>query len=357
MRKKRVGIITWHYYPNFGSCLQSYGLQCLVKELGYKPQIINYRNKKYGNVNALKLKIRYYFRFLFKHRDPFLEFHYKYLFQTKLVQDEGKLKFFSRKFYAVICGSDQIWAPNVLNSIYLLSFVEGGKKKIAYAASIGLNYIPIELDDVYKILLTRFYRISLREESGALLLYRKYEINANVVLDPTFILHAEHWRRLEIRANNCPQKFVFVYFLNSNNNYKESVVHCVKSFDDEIEIVGISANNLNAQWMKQLTGIGPREFLWLIDNAEAVITDSYHGTIFSLLFHKIFLTIKRFDDDSPICQNSRIYQLNKYFSLEKNICDINRPMEFNREFDYQEFERRLKVLRKKSIDFLREALE
>ena len=140
---KKIGIITWHYFTNFGSALQAYALQRSVQVLGYNVEILNYRDKKYGKyhgskiyfqavVHALTSKInRIFAHFSF----PFQYFQGRYIKETKLVQDSQKLSSLCKKYDAIICGSDQIWAPNVFNPIYMLDFVPDDIPKISYAAS------------------------------------------------------------------------------------------------------------------------------------------------------------------------------------------------------------------------------
>lgn len=361
--KKKVGIITWHYFPNFGSALQAYALQKTVQTLDYNVKILNYRDKKYGIYHGSKMHLQSIVHGLASKTNrlssrfsyPFQYFQHRYIKETKLVQNKQKLPSFCGNFDAIICGSDQIWAPNVFDPVYMLDFVPDDIPKISYAASIGLNDILGDLVETYKRLLTRFHAISVREKQGASLLEQTCGIKSEVVLDPTLLVNVESWEKIEKKINR-KDKYIFCYFLNKNHKYKTAVQIYAKR--KGIEVIGYSANPEDAEWMTILgKEIGPCEFLWLIHHAETVFTDSYHGTIFSLLYHKQFVTFERFESTDKICQNSRIYQLDDYFDLSLRIMRITEDTEIIiDDFDYSIFEQRLNRLRNRSMKYLQKAL-
>lgn len=367
VKRRKIGILTWHYYLNFGSALQAYALKKAIEKLGHRVAIINYRNPKHGEQLYWKDKARVVVSkvlgrkgYLFGRQItyPFLRFHSDYL---KLGQSSTKQKWLKqqvKKYDAVVCGSDQIWAPNVVEPTYLLDVVPDDVVKISYAASIGLDDIPEEKIDIYTRFLKRFSHVSVREERGKELLETKCGISSEVVLDPTLLLPIETWRRLERKPTelglDLEQPFLFCYFLKADNKYKDAVVRYAKS--KEYNIVGYSLKKKDHEWMFDVTGkIGPREFLWLIHHAKAVATDSYHGTIFSLLNHQNFFTFRRFSPEDPICQNSRIEQLDRYFSIKKHIVNSNSVLS-NNVMDYEKFESKLTHLRKKATMFLKNSL-
>lgn len=364
-KEKKVGIITWHYYPNYGSVLQAYALQETIRNLGYNIEVINYRNPKYGvnneKFNLIKACLTEMQTLLpnqlrSRWNYPFLTFRKKYLNETSPLYDNKELKNIGKKYETIICGSDQIWAPNVYNPIYMLEFATDKTRKVSYAASIGLNDIPEDLVQQYKQLLSRFYKISVREENGRQLLERRCGITSKVVIDPTLLLTATEWKKIEKKVYGISIPFVFCYFLNGNHNYKEKVVQFAGR--RHMQIIGISAKEEDKEWLTQyLKNVGPEEFLWLIDHCEYVFTDSYHGTLFSILFHKKFITFERFENTDILCQNSRIKQLSQMFNLQKVITpvkeyDLEEPSEINfKEIDYQ-----LMDYKKKSLEYLIGAL-
>lgn len=356
---RKIGVITWHYHGNFGSALQTYALQRILEKLGNKVEIINYRES--GEYSKKKDLLRLFAHYLFKlfgnnrFAYSFLRFQIQYLNQSAPIQSLTYLNNNASQYDCIICGSDQIWAPNVFNSVYMLDFADGSKvKKISYAASIGLNGIPNNLIPLYKELLSDFGHISVREQTGQKILKDKCGINSTVVLDPTFLLGTNEYRDLQ-KKPGILDKFIFCYFLSVNHGYQKVVQEYAKK--NGYRIVGWSAKASDCNWMTLMQWIGPCEFLWLIEQAECVITDSYHATIFSLLFHKKFWTFERFSADDPICQNSRIYQLDDYFEIGERIIRSDSSLCDCTSINYENFEDKLKELKDKSINYIKEALE
>lgn len=359
---KKIGIITWHYYNNYGSVLQAYALQSAIEELGYNVKIINYRNLKFGKINFIKETIKLCLDHIsdavgMHIKFPFDFFRRKYLRQTKLCQDEAKLTSLIKDFDAVVCGSDQIWASSVYNPVYMLNFVSEKVPKFSYAASIGLDYIDQNIVDQYRNLLKRFNRISVREETGMELLKQQCGIPSTVVLDPTLLITSDKWREVTDVQIKETSPYIFCYFLNKNHQYKDKIIEFAQI--KRCKLIGVSDNERDKEWMELRNNIGPSEWLNLISHSEFVFTDSYHATIFSLLFHKKFITFERFKSNDKFCQNSRIYQLDKYFDIGKYILSIDNfdPEVFIEEYDYLSFEHILKSLRDDSMLFLKTSLK
>lgn len=360
-----IGVITWHYYQNYGSMLQTYALVKTLRDLGYHVRVINYRNPKFGKISPIKRIIRDIIQFIpvsfIKNLLPQLDFpsirFRKFFNETKEASLIPELEKQCCEFDAIICGSDQIWAPNVFNPIYLLNFVPDNKRKISYAASIGLNQIPSHLIPEYTKLLSRFYKISVRESSGSELLLKNCNTPSAVVLDPTLLIASEYWHKLSI-IPKIGRQYIFCYILREDHSYKNAIIKYGKRMG--LPIYGISACKNDYSWMNQFSQreIGPKEFLGLIENAHTVITDSYHGTIFSLLFHKRFISIQRFSETEALCQNSRIEQLKAYFPIESNVVQCSETTDLTyKDIDWSSFESKLVKLRANSTNFLKESLK
>lgn len=353
----KIGILTWHYYPNFGSSLQAFALQDTIRSFGCNVRIINYHNPKYGRVSESKDLVRYLLSSSIGHisprfRYPHLNYMRRYLIQTKPVYDEQGVQELSKLFDTIVFGSDQIWAPNVYNPIYQGKY-SPNCKKVSYAASIGLPEIPLSLVEKYKENLSNFSHIGIREEEGQRVLKNQCGIDSEVVLDPTLILSVDRYKAMERKVSNMKEPFVFCYFLNTNNQYRQSVEAFTKQHG--LKIVGCSAKNEDEEWMTIIKDISACEFLWLIHHSSCVFTDSYHGTIFSLLYHKNFRSFMRFAEDDPIVQNSRIRQLDQYFSIAPLIQNPKQDVS-EIDFDFEKFETSLSQLREKSLSYLKKAL-
>ena len=361
---KKVGILTWHYYSNFGSALQAFALQHIIKFLGYSATFVNYHNPKFGKVVIWKDWLRVIIGNTIG-RMPFNAFKrlqyapdcfsFKYHHIGKLVTNESDLKDVAKEYDILVCGSDQIWAPNVFNPVYFAAFANEGVRKVSYAASIGLNNIPKNLIPIYRQLLSDFYAIGIREREGKDLLKAKCNIDSTVVLDPTLMIEVSTYRKMQRKVKGIQKPYLFCYFLNKVHQYKENVQKY--ALEHNLQIIGVSDKVEDGEWMTRLTGLGADHFLWLVNNAETVMTDSYHGSIFSLLFHKNLWIFKRFEEDNPNCQNSRIRQLRDNFKLEHRIISATSQIDDSISINYKYFESQLKILRVNSFDFLKNALK
>ena len=360
--KKRVCILTWHQYHNFGSQLQAFALRKVLEKNNYDARIINYRRSlRKESLSLLFKSVLGFFvektgyQKLQRYRYSWLRFQRKYLNLTRPLIKE-QLKNEVKKYEVLICGSDQIWAPNVLDTTYMADFIGSSDiRKVSYAASIGLTHIPDNMVDVYKSLLNDFEYISVRESKGAELIKSITGLNASVVLDPTLLLKMEDYNAIEVIPSECPSRFCFCYFLNTNHWYKSLVEDYARKHD--LAIIGVSSNLNDISWMKQDLQCGPREFLWYIHHANIVFTDSYHGTIFSLIYHTPYYVFQRFRSDDPINQNSRIIQLIDYFSISDRYvtCGIRTLPRTNCSFNT--FDETIEDLRKSSTCYLMEALK
>ena len=293
--KKHVGVVTWHYYNNFGSGLQAFAISKLLSDLGYESSHVNYRDPVHGVCTGLNYHFRtivkkilgLFFKKIKKKYSPYpdvLDFQNRYLKQTKVFQQGADMTEVVKGYYALVYGSDQIWAPNCYNPVYMGDFVPENVRKISYAASIGLNNIPDNLCKIYKKHLSSFYAISVREEEGKQLLKQRCGLDSVVVLDPTLMLDVEVYRNMQRPIDGIKGKYLFCYFLNANHGYKRLVEEYANK--NSLQIISVSDNPDDASWTRCFKGLGADQFLWLVNHAETIFTDSYHGSIFSLLFQE-----------------------------------------------------------------------
>lgn len=362
--KKKIGILTWHYYKNYGSGLQAFALQETITRLGYDVNLINYRKFYSRPVSPIKRFLKKLLQYTVanfcdkiynKVVNNTFEYQKRYLKQTKQFTNPVELENISREYDCLVYGSDQIWAPNVYTPIYMGAHVQENVRKISYAASIGLNDIPDDLVETYKSNLSSYHSVAVREQEGKELLKSKCGIDSTVVLDPTLMIDADTYRSMQRPVKGVKGKYIFCYFLNKEHKYKEKVQKYAQ--ERKLQIIGTSDREEDAAWMTRLTNIGADQFIWLINNAETIFTDSYHGSIFSLLLHKNLWTYVRFAEDNPICQNSRIRQLQNNFNLSHRVITYRQEIDDTKKIDYDYFEKRLAELRKESLAYLNKALE
>lgn len=362
----KVGILTWHYYNNVGSNLQAYALQEIIDSMGFDVEIINYRYKRYSD-NWVKYIIKNVFIMIDKKfpniinekfRFGFLRFQKDKLITSKPIFKKERLKDFSEKYDMVICGSDQIWAPTVFDEIYMLSFVSSPIFKIAYAPSIGLDYIPNELIHKYKELISKIDYISVRESKGVELLKEKCDIESTLVLDPTLLIDRDHWYKLCKHECIIKEPFIFIYLLGDNSIFRGQIIEYISKKNMKAIVLSPKLNNkeISNDISDYYSCMGPTKFLSCISQANIVLTDSFHGMIFSILFHKNFYVFDRFSDGEQENQNSRIDNLTDLLGLSARR--IKREDEFNKDInmiDYVSVDRKLECWREKSFEFLQNA--
>lgn len=309
----KVGIITISDGENYGNRLQNYALQEVLKEIGveevetirnpikinkdeYKVRQRIIRNIKSGLKIVLRKSSYQTEKCLNNRKRIFRKFTISNIKLSKRVIARDFLPAILEKEYDFfIVGSDQVWNPNFPNitDIDFLTFASY-EKRIAYAASFGVTEIPLDREKKYKENLMGIRRISVREESAACIVERLTKKEVEVVLDPTLLLSTKKWRSLSRKPKQkLPEKYVLGYFLNGGT--KEEKEKVIKKAS-EMEAEPLFLTDLNSP---DFYALDPFEFLWCIDHALCLYTNSFHGTVFSILFHTPFLCLltKGFNDD------------------------------------------------------------
>lgn len=359
----KTATVTWIKHYNYGTYLQAYALQKAICKLGYENDIISDFNiqqmepsknsfiKK--NINRILHLSRTIDNYKYKKIDlkrlqHYVEFKEKYMSVTDPVIEE-QLNLLNEKYDTFICGSDQIWAPNkeVFHEFYYLAFADNDKKKISYAPSLGLNNFQVDTNKIKK-LVERFNKVSVREESGKQLLEQITDKQIDVVLDPTLLLKQEEWD--EVAKTDAKKDYIFCYFLGENDWYYDLVRKLAKERNCDILTIPTKPVQVKRKGIILLED-GPSEFIGHIKNASMVITDSFHGTIFSILYQKEFLVLKRFQDTEKNCQNSRIYNLLNKLKIENRFVNEGDVINLT-SLNYEKINDLLDKERIKSIQFL-----
>lgn len=372
---KKVGLATC-FLDNYGACLQAYALSNTITSLGMECTILKYTELEgyYGDsiaervknstlYNTVRCLLDKKYRKTFKlgkiRRPNFQSFRKKYLpLSTEAYNEHSDLS--DKGFDAVVCGSDQIWNPTfygACNPFYYLSFVPKGVSKIAYAPSIGLSDIPECYTDDFKKYLSDFKAISVRENNAVELVKKYADKEAKWVLDPTMLLDGSAWSKL-IDNKIIEKPYIFCYLFGTQDYYKDAIENIRNKTGLEVVIIPFSERDLTNEYTK-IYKAGPIEFLSLIKNAEYVLTDSFHATVFSLLFERPFYTLLRDNDNEEKSMNSRIYSLLSMVDKQERCVLKNNVLDFKIEpiLDYGCVRSRLKQLRDDSINFLQNALE
>jgi hypothetical protein len=371
---KRIGIVTWFMHQNYGQVLQAFALQTSISKLGFEPELINYHPsivterttgifeanlRRLPHITASRLArvltrelYQLYCNRISSRKRLFKAFVKSYL---KVSQEVTNINQLSSLYEGFICGSDQIWAPTVFNEYYYLSFETDPKRKISYAPSFGLNTIPKNISEQVAALLYNIKNLSVREETGASLVEELIGKKPHIVVDPTLLLDAEQWSQVASRVVvRCP--FILCYFLGNNPEHRAIVNKIKQETGLHVVILPFNTGDLFRKGFAAKSSIGPREFLSLVSNAELICTDSYHGILFSINYNKPFLAFKRFSDEDPVSQNSRVnYILGKYGLWDRLVIDKD-ELCYNKRIDYSKVNKLLKVEREHSKTFLESSL-
>lgn len=384
---KKVGIVSCYFKHNYGSMLQAYATQQVLDNMGIENETINIDE----NVDFANGKKKYYmtqitnFTFI-KSKLGMI----KLKFDKKLKKDLGKnisirdkkYKEFEQKFRltapyktyneltekckdysSVLVGSDQLWLPvNVVADYYTLNWVPDDVNKISLATSFGVSTVPDKYKDSYKKFLNRIDNLSVRESAGVKLVSELSDKEATLVCDPTLLLTKQEWMEIQQEERIIKDKYILCYFLGNNIEHrkfaerlKEKTGYKIVSLNHADEYVKYS--DIFAD--ETPYDIGPSEWINLIRNAEYVCTDSFHGTVFSLINNTKFFTFERYSNkNSKVSTNSRIYSLLEIVNLKERILsgteNVDDVLKYNIDFD--KVNTKLADFRNESKAFLEKAL-
>lgn len=365
----KIGLITIHNIINYGSALQAFATQKFLVKNGCECIIINYQFptlwhrykyvKSLGIVKGIRfiihlLKIRFTKRFWID-RKNFDNFKNNNLVLTKKYYFSGQLKKESSKYNLYIAGSDQIWNPSTTfgDSAFFLGFVKGNLPKIAYSSSISNDSIPCNLRVKYQRHLNKFNSIGVREQT-AMKLIREMNCSSiplQLVCDPTFLLEASDYVQLINQSKLIlDSDYILVYALNYSFDPNPALNIAISEAVEQYKCkVIVFSNHIDYEgptiFMKD---VSPEDFIKLFAGAKFVITSSFHGVAFSIIFRKKFLAI------SPRSGDVRIIDIMNELSLLDNVR-YNDETVFRPNFDYpytKLVESRIINLRNTSIDFL-----
>lgn len=321
----KVGVLNFYNADNFGAVLVGFSICRILKRLGYKPELINYR---------------------YKPDATFQKFRDKYLPQSKWCRTAADFEALNSKYRIFLVGSDQVW--KMWNTeLFMFHFVHGLKNILSYAASFATASYSGNIDPGYAgQLLRRFDSISVREQSGVTICAKEFGVDATCVVDPTLLLEADDYNEL-IKNSEKPlkapkSKYFFIY-------YSSTVKLLEKMQKDE----GAADILRSLKPLVGKTGITVEEWLFYIKNAEYVIANSYHGVLFSIIFKKQFIVITDEKKDDRIQSILSILGLQHRIVEGKEILTADM---FNNRIDYKQVDERLSEARKASLRFLKVAL-
>lgn len=314
---KRIGLAVCYDTKNFGSQLQVLATVKKVEELNCKPEIIRYKKKitptfiiqtipRLFNVSFVKsklsgnqkdkaLKNRPFYQAQVKLRNQrfndFVEKNFAPLFSESYGGWETLVAKCKENYDAFLCGSDQLWLPNNLGShFYTLEFAPDDKKKIAFATSFGVSQIPSFQKKATAKYLNRFQHLSTRELAGQKIIKGLTGRTAQVVCDPTLLFAADGWQKMIPDQKVVDESYVFCYFLGTNEEHRKIANEFKAKTGLKLVTCPFLDNYVGCDLEfgdVQLFDMDATDFVNLIRHAEFVLTDSFHGSVFSILNHMI----------------------------------------------------------------------
>lgn len=387
---KKVGLAIVTYGTNYGTYLQAFATQYIVRKLGYETEIINmdsvqndvsksrkkYFIKQIFNLPELKSYAhviegiisektnKEYRRYINNRKEQFSKFR-KNNFVFSGVKDSwsGLSKYCSETYDFVLVGSDQLWRPaNIAGNFYTLNFVPDGVIKIAYATSFGLKEVRSNQTEVTKHFLSRIQHLSVREKSGAKIVKDLIDREIPVVCDPTMLLSMEDWNEFVSPDPIIKEKYVLCYLLGDNKTHRDFAQKLAKETGCKVVSIRHIAGFMSVD--KKFGDIapedvGPFEFLNLVKNAEYVCTDSFHGCVFTTIFEKNLFAFHRFSKDSKMSTNDRITTLLSMLGMNNRLVygteEIVGCLKENT--DYLSVKNNLEAKRNDSISYLYDAFD
>ena len=315
-----VGIITFLHNDNYGSTLQAYALQRVIRDLGHECEHLDYapdRTEKIRNLlrsgNSPKLiaeglrkrSVKAGQQGAREKSEAIPAFYARRMMLSEKCRNLKELQAAAKKLDILVCGSDQIWNPVWLNPAYFGVFAYGKVTKIAYAPSLGIRTLPAA-GKVRRIRkwIRGFSAVSVREEEGAALLERMTGVHADVMPDPVCLLNREEWDEITAPAPEG-DPYVLCYFIGENPDYRNRVREISEETGLRILEIPVTAEGYSSGF-EQLEGLGPEEFLGAVKGAACFCTDSFHGLVFGTLMGVRTEPLRRYRDDDPESKNSRV---------------------------------------------------
>lgn len=355
----KIGIITCGKEPNYGACLQALATQYKVSELGYDAELMNYSfmdEKNYSPLHQKHLR-SFVASTLFYHlrkslHSAFQEFREKNMRYTaaQFVTPED-FKRVCDDYDAFLIGSDQVWNPElgIDTNITLLRFYEDGPRRLSYASSFGVSTLPKDLRGDYREALRKFDYISTREVSGKELVHSLTDKDSVVSLDPTMLLTASEWEQYEEDVD-VKGPYVLIYDMR----HSPMVMDAAKKLAEKkgCQVLALSRIRISDNKIRTLYGISPGQFLALIKNAEAIVTDSFHGTIFSIIYEKEFYS---YCSRKGMKIGSRITNILSSLNLDQRLIHDGSELDLS-DIDYDEIRQRVENMRSASLGYLKKIL-
>jgi len=352
---KKIGIITIIDNDNYGNRLQNYAVQSFLEKLGTFPTTIKNKGRTNKIENKLKSELKKIKNIMYslkisdtKRLNKFKKFNKNIRITRKLYTPNDNL---DHKYDYFICGSDQIWKPTYERGrdMDFLNFAQD-KKRISFSASFGISELPDLNKKFYKKSLEKFNYISVREDAGKKIVEDlTNRSDVEVLVDPTMLLTADEWDKVAKKPEQLKtDRYILNYFLGELSEKRKCEINRIAK-ENDCEVINILDKN------SSFYCTGPSEFLYLERNAFLICTDSFHSSVFAILYNRPFVVFNR--EGKTVSMNSRIETLINKFKLKNREYNEKNITKENLNHDYTEAYKILEDERKKSENFLKKALD
>lgn len=352
MEQKKIGILTLNSNDNFGNKLQNYALKNYIEKYNYHVDTLWFYNNFKTHYKSLIKKV-FPINKNYKREKYFENFTRKYL--NRKYYPNYNINNLYDKF---VVGSDQVWNykfKGVRNNFnrYFLDFADK-EKNISYAASISVDSIDKDYENKFKENLRNIKSISVREEKAEKQLKQiTKRKDIQTLVDPTMLLTATEWENIAKKPKRLKKykgkKYILNYFLGELSQERKNKIQKIAQ-ENNCYIINILDKN------DPFYVTGPSEFLWLEKNAFLICTDSFHSSVFAILFDRPFLVFER-ENKGWSSMNSRIDTLLSKFKLEDRRFNDKEITKENLKHDYTEAYKILEKERIKSEEFLKKTLD
>ena len=388
---KRIGIVSCYFQHNYGSMLQALATQMALDKLNYENETVdisgfNHEIKKAKllyfakasltsdillsklgmakNVLIKKFSKNEYAAVSRIRAEKFDDFSKKWFRKSPKYTSKKELGDSCKENYSsVLVGSDQLWLPgNIAADYYTLNFVPETVNTIAYATSFGQSSLPKDSARKAALFLKKSRHIGVREESGQKLVKELAGRDVPVVCDPTLLFTGEEWLSIQKDEPIVEDKYILCYFLGNNPPHREFAKRLRQATGCKI----VALTHLD-EFVKSDEGyadetpynVDPADFLNLIRNATYVCTDSFHCSVFSMLYKKVFFTFRRYARKTKSSTNSRLDTLFRLAGVSGRILEGTEDIQkcLSMEIDYDRVHQNFAKIREESYQYLQNALE
>ena len=356
----KTATITFHWAKSFGAVLQTYSLQNFLLSDGIENKVIDYSGNRDGmfalfsrsrKPKALlsNIDVALHKKSIERGNRRFLDFINNKIIKTEPYDTLAHLKADPPAADVYITGSDQVWSiGRGIGEAYFLNFGDEKTRKISYAASMGRSVIPEEKRETIKKYLESFYAVSVREQATKDVIAPLAKCRVEENIDPVFLTSAEEWRTLEKSVDGIDGPYILCFCIYRPKWLNGELKKLHKQTGKKIVILDPSGLRM-LYHNKQIRDAGPEEFLWLIDHADSVVTTSFHGVSFSMIFGKPLYAIV--NPDAP----ERIVNLLQLLGADQAVVDkleIAPP-----EYDPETVKERIEEQKSRSAQYLRRCFE